>query len=951
MNRTKAAWIASALVLGLLSSRPAIAGSCTWTGASGDDWFDSSNWTGCGFFHVPDGSDDASIPATGTNPRIGSGAASIFSLTIGTGAGLSITSGGQLVLGSGGLTGAGDLVVFTGGQLVWTGGTMDGSGSTTANAGSSVLLAGGDKILGRTMTLGGSATFFGLGSLTISPGTVLHNAGTLDVENDAGILGAGGQIDNTGTLQRSASGNIALIGPDVGNSGSVSVLKGTFSFTGNTTNTGTVSAASGATVSYDGGVNTFNGSVSGGIFAVSAGSALLSGPVTVESFSLTTGAPTVHVASSFSSSVALHVDTGHLFIDLSAAVFPLASLTVGPGATLTMTAFPPITANILDLSGTIEGNEDLVVTGSAIWDGGTMLGPGATRLTGPTTISGGVQNVGRDIDLQGTTIISGPGISMVSAAALIRVIGPATADSAFQGVFGGAGLFRILGSGSLNILPGGGPLSFESPVINDGTVSFGARSTSLGSYVQTSGSTVLSGGGGPIVLGSPMRIQGGTLSGEGVIQGDVVVSTGAGIAPGESPGAAGNLQITGNLTQSAPGHVSTDSSAPGGATTDLVSVGGSAALGGTLDFSTGFTPAASMAFNLLSYGQRFGSFRLGSLPALPAGLSWAPRYAAHGFSLLVQPLLPSGPLRIDAHAASAGGSNLNQVLEPGERVLVEPTWTNPTSGAIALDGVLFALTGPPGPIYTIEKADASYGTITPAASADCFTATGNCYEIALDVPATRPAAHWDVIADEGSSDGLQLASWTIHVGNSFNDVPSNTAPYRFVETLFHNLITSGCGGGAYCPSQPVTRAQMAVFLLKANFGASYLPPAASGGVFLDVPSNGFAAAYIENLAALGVTGGCGSGNYCPNDAVTRAQMAVFLLKTQGGVAYTPPPCGSAPFADVPCSSGFAPWIAELARRGITAGCGGGNYCPQSSVTRGQMAVFLTATFSLQLNGT
>jgi hypothetical protein len=56
------------------------------------------------------------------------------------------------------------------------------------------------------------------------------------------------------------------------------------------------------------------------------------------------------------------------------------------------------------------------------------------------------------------------------------------------------------------------------------------------------------------------------------------------------------------------------------------------------------------------------------------------------------------------------------------------------------------------------------------------------------------------------------------------------------------------------------------------------------------------------------------------------------------------------FLDVPCSSGFASWIEELVARGITAGCGGGNYCPTSSVTRGQMAVFLTSTFGLKLYG-
>ena len=75
-------------------------------------------------------------------------------------------------------------------------------------------------------------------------------------------------------------------------------------------------------------------------------------------------------------------------------------------------------------------------------------------------------------------------------------------------------------------------------------------------------------------------------------------------------------------------------------------------------------------------------------------------------------------------------------------------------------------------------------------------------------------------------------------------------------------------------------------------------------------------------------------------------MAVFLLKAFEGAGYTPPACTTPTFNDVPCSDPFAPWIEELAGRGITAGCGGGNYCPASPVSRSQMAVFLTKTWTL-----
>ncbi len=169
--------------------------------------------------------------------------------------------------------------------------------------------------------------------------------------------------------------------------------------------------------------------------------------------------------------------------------------------------------------------------------------------------------------------------------------------------------------------------------------------------------------------------------------------------------------------------------------------------------------------------------------------------------------------------------------------------------------------------------------------------------------------------------------------------------HDFVETLVRHAVTAGCGLGNYCPTNPVTRAQMAVFLLRAKHGPAYVPPTATGTVFADVTAGAFAAAWIEALAAEGITGGCGGGNYCPGNPVRRDQMAVFLLKAEHDASYVPPACDGG-FADVSCPSNFADWIEQLAVEGVTAGCGGGNYCPQNAVTRGQMAAFLGQRLSL-----
>jgi hypothetical protein len=72
---------------------------------------------------------------------------------------------------------------------------------------------------------------------------------------------------------------------------------------------------------------------------------------------------------------------------------------------------------------------------------------------------------------------------------------------------------------------------------------------------------------------------------------------------------------------------------------------------------------------------------------------------------------------------------------------------------------------------------------------------------------------------------------------------------------------------------------MAVFLLRAKHGSSYNPPPATGTMFNDVSASHWAADWIEQLANEGITSGCGGGNYCPADPATRAQMAVFLVRT------------------------------------------------------------------------
>ncbi|PWB69436.1 MAG: hypothetical protein C3F07_19550 [Anaerolineales bacterium] len=179
---------------------------------------------------------------------------------------------------------------------------------------------------------------------------------------------------------------------------------------------------------------------------------------------------------------------------------------------------------------------------------------------------------------------------------------------------------------------------------------------------------------------------------------------------------------------------------------------------------------------------------------------------------------------------------------------------------------------------------------------------------------------------------------------TFSDVSISYWAWQFIERLSSAGITGGCGTSTYCPEDPVTRAQMAVFLERGMaYPSSFTPPDVPP-TFTDTVGH-WAEDWIEALKSDGITSGCAANLYCPEDLVTRAQMAVFLLKAKHGTAYVPPPATGI-FADVPVGYWADKWIEQLALENITGGCATDLFCPNNPVTRAQMAVFLVKTFNL-----
>jgi hypothetical protein len=190
----------------------------------------------------------------------------------------------------------------------------------------------------------------------------------------------------------------------------------------------------------------------------------------------------------------------------------------------------------------------------------------------------------------------------------------------------------------------------------------------------------------------------------------------------------------------------------------------------------------------------------------------------------------------------------------------------------------------------------------------------------------------------------------VPIAATFADVPLGHASFGYVEFMTQGGYTTGCQTMPmlYCPTQYVTRAQMAVFLERTKRGANF-NPTATGSMFSDVSAGTSFAGFIEQLKVDGITDGCAAGSppaFCPTSTVSRAAMAKFLLKAKCGAAYTPATPASSPFVDVPVGDPFLPWINKVYTLGITSGCVASplQFCPLSPVTREQMAIFIYRTF-------
>jgi alpha-tubulin suppressor-like RCC1 family protein/pimeloyl-ACP methyl ester carboxylesterase len=214
----------------------------------------------------------------------------------------------------------------------------------------------------------------------------------------------------------------------------------------------------------------------------------------------------------------------------------------------------------------------------------------------------------------------------------------------------------------------------------------------------------------------------------------------------------------------------------------------------------------------------------------------------------------------------------------------------------------------------------------------------------VQIPGGQHDINWVYQKDATGSAGSD-AGWVDSVTMvPFTDVGGSSWAASYINAIYSAGITTGCGPGNYCATQNVTRDQMAAFIIRAREGNPAAGYCGSTAPFADVLVSNTFCGYIKRMKELNVTTGCGGSNYCPTQSVTRDQMAAFIIRALEGnpaAGY----CGAtSPFADVQASSGFCGHIKRMLELNITTGCGGGNYCPAQTVTRDQMAVFLARAF-------
>jgi hypothetical protein len=268
--------------------------------------------------------------------------------------------------------------------------------------------------------------------------------------------------------------------------------------------------------------------------------------------------------------------------------------------------------------------------------------------------------------------------------------------------------------------------------------------------------------------------------------------------------------------------------------------------------------------------------------------------------------------------------------------------TSATNITVEADGAsgMFTVNAPPSCRWAVA-ADSEYITVTPRTGAGAGTVA---FQIRANTAAAERLGTVSILSEQRRV--VHYAQRGASAAALFSDVPPTHLFAPHIQYLLRQNVTAyGCpGAGAYCPDVIMTRGQMAEFIVKSLFGANVvveLTPA-----FSDVSFSHPAFVYVQKMKELRITDGCTATTYCPDEPVTRGQMAAFIVRAwnvkNGRDSRAPFDFASTPyFSDTPPSNIFFGPIQKMKELGITSGCTPTTYCPNNPNTRGEIAVFLS----------
>ncbi len=622
------------LVLGqfLLMASPVLAATCTWTGGS-TNWADAGNWANCSGA-VPGATDTAVIPATANDPTI-SANADIGTLTIDSGATVTISDAVTVTAGSlnlsGTLTGSGDITVSL--AATWNAGsTMSGSGETHIMGSATFdLSAYGVDLVGRTVRNEGAMTWTGPSTIWASSGAAFINAaaGTISAQATSGSVEFYDALNTTSfqnqgaiTLNAANSGYGLNMLTAFSNDGAVTLQNGWLRMVYGSSNSGDFLGGSGAILFVG------RNDAPGQTFTFSDGSNITIEYVIFESVGL------VDVGSYYDASgangrtqITGYVDGTTVNFTPDATIVSLGErLDVPMYTTVNLSSDGPVSVPRIEQYGTLTGTNPITVTSLYNWRAGTLGGSGTLMVANGATMyprgTGAKSLNGRSLTNHGTIawLDTGP---INGSGAVIENFG--TFDAANDATFNGEASVTF-NNYDLLVKSGGTQTTTLDIVVNN----FGDVRAESGQIAFTYGDVVLppSGGtvlnGGNLDVGGLLDIQGGSLTGSGAVLGDV--QNGGLIAPGQSPGA---ITIQGQYTQTVSGTLRME---VGLTAQDVLTVTGEAALAGTLEVVglEDYTPALGDSFRVLAYADHTGMFDTVTLPILIGNDEWQVTYEADG---------------------------------------------------------------------------------------------------------------------------------------------------------------------------------------------------------------------------------------------------------------------------------------------------------------------------------